>query len=125
VEFFVRYPMCSAEQPAEILSNFANCWESCTTSLEVKRARESSRPSTKPRLSKQINALKQRLAHGEWVAGWIAEDHNRWYQLTRADKSEWYVYKSGTLQLDIATLRQEQLPKFPGIATVVQRRIEM
>jgi hypothetical protein len=108
VELFVKFPMCSAEQPAEILNKLADGWESCTTSLKAQHARESSCPSTEPTLSKQIYALTQRLTRGKTVADWIAKDRNRWYQLSRADQSMWCEYNSGDIQERIAALRLQQ-----------------
>ena len=116
VELFVRFPVCSAEQPAELLNKFARCWETCTNSSEVRKARDNARPSTEARLSKQIGWLKYCLTCGADITDWIAKDWNRWYQLSTTDQSVWYEYNSGNIEERVAALRRQQRPKFPGIA---------
>jgi len=60
VEMFVRFPICSAEQPAPLLRRFAQACQSLRSSPEANRARENSGHNMPGEvgLSKQIYALK-------------------------------------------------------------------
>jgi len=119
VDLFVRYPMCSAEQPAAILRSFAEGWHRATTSPEAERAREISEPRsgrTEPRLSKQIYELKDRLKRGKWIADWIRSDWSNWDQLGEADQRLWTEYTNGGIQHQLTELREQRQPKFPGVA---------
>ena len=119
VELCVRFPICSAEQPALILRKFAHHWPAFQKSAEAKKAREISQKKTEraaPRLSKQIYGLKQRQEHGKWIADWVNEKPHRWYQLDRKDKDIWHEYNSGYIARQIVDLQAQQQPRFPGAA---------
>ena len=95
VEIFIRFPICCAEQPAPLLKNFAHAWRSFRNSPEANSARKISQPNMpgEVRLSKQIYALEQRRVRGKWIAEWIEEDRNNWYQLNHADQLLWTDYQ--------------------------------
>ena len=44
-ETCIRYPVCSAEQPAYILKEFGEAWEAAKNSMELQKAREQSNPN--------------------------------------------------------------------------------
>ena len=68
------------------------------------------------RLSKQIYNLRQRQKRAQWVADWVAEDWNNWYQLSQADQTLWVAHNDGTIRRQIADLQARQQPRFPGAA---------
>ena len=49
VELFIRFPICSVEQPALLLNNFVEAWEEFRNTPEASRARE---------ISKKMNQAK-------------------------------------------------------------------
>ncbi len=51
VETLLRFPVCSAAQPAEILTKFAATWKTRTDAVEYTRAQELSTPNPDKRLS--------------------------------------------------------------------------
>ena len=119
VELCIRFPICSAEQPPPILTNFANLWQRFRNSPEAKTAHENSQAKTEPgatRLSKRIYALKQRRARGQWIADWIDKNWDHWYQLSQADQSLWIEHNNGDITREIAELQKQQQPRFPGAA---------
>ena len=71
------------------------------------------------RLSKQIYALKKRQTRGQWIAEWIVENPDNWYQLTHADQLLWREYTNEDITRKIAELQMEQQPRFPGVAEIV------
>ena len=68
------------------------------------------------RLSEKIYNLRQRQKRAQWVADWVAEDWNNWYQLSRADQTLWIEHNDGTIRRQIADLQARQQPRFPGAA---------
>jgi hypothetical protein len=115
VETFIRIPICSGAQPASVLSTFAKAWRNVKDSPQVCTARENSQKQLKPRLSKQIYNLRMMIKHGEWIAEWLATDPDNWYRLTVADQQLSLEYKQGNFKRQMAELRAQQQPKFPGI----------
>ena len=71
-ETCIRYPVFSAEQPANILKEFAKAWEAVRNSIELQKEREQSKPNPNRRLSKQIRALTQRAERAAWIRKKIA-----------------------------------------------------
>ncbi len=116
VETFIRIPICSAAQPASVLSTFAKAWHNVKDSPQVCTARENSQKQVKPRLSKQIYELGMMMKHGQWIADWVAADWDNWYRLSAADQHLWVEYDRGNLKRQMAELKAQQQPKFPGIA---------
>ena len=45
IETLIRFPVCSAAQPDEILTNFAETWKTRKDDVEYKRAQELSTPN--------------------------------------------------------------------------------
>jgi hypothetical protein len=125
VDFFVRFPICSAAQPAPLLRSFAQAWQSFRSSPEADRAQENSRNNMpgEVRLSKQIYALQQRRARGQWIAEWIVEDWNNWYKLDHADQLLWTEYTNGDISRKLTELQMEQRPRFPGAAEIIASRM--
>jgi hypothetical protein len=64
---FIRYPLCSAVQPASVLKAFAEAWKQCKDTVECKRAIEQSKPNEGRRHSKQIYLLVRRSENARWV----------------------------------------------------------
>ena len=133
VELFVRYPICSAEQPASdtvqkpyaacfrhsLLNNFAKDMQSIGDSPECIRARERSQKKPdrdQPRLSKQIFSLRQRQERAQWIAQWIEEDWGNWRYLNQADQTLWYHYEDGSILREIDELQRQQSPRYHGVA---------
>jgi len=116
VETFIRIPICSAAQPASVLSTFVKAWHDGKNSPQVETARENSQKQLKPRLSKQIHELKMKMDRGQWIADWVAADWDNWYHLSVADQHLWVEHDEGNLKRRMAELKAQQQPKFPGIA---------
>ena len=117
-EIFVRFPVCSAEQPASIIKNFAKAWHNFRDSEEANRAREHSKKKEEPRdprLSKQIYALKQRQLRGQWIADWIDEDERNWFQLSHQDQELWHEHQRKDFDRQISELQKKQ-QRFTGAA---------
>ena len=121
VEIFIRFPICSVEQPASLLRSFAQSWQAFHNSSEADRARQNSQPndSGNPRLSKQIYALQQRQERARWIARWIDEDWNNWYKLKEKDRLLWNEYSNGDITREIQKLRSQQQSRFPGAAEII------
>ena len=124
VELFIRFPICSVEQPASLLKSFADAWHSFRNTPEAQRARENSTKNDtgEPRLSKQIFALQKSHARAQWVADWVDKDWNNWYQLSPADQSLWADHNNGTILRQIAELKEQQQQRFPGAAEILATR---
>jgi hypothetical protein len=112
VDLCLRYPICSAEQPAELLSRFADEWEKTLATRHTNR----STPTDTPRLSNQIYWLTKRQERGRWIANWIKDNWNNWYELTEEDRKIWDEYDKGNIASQIDELRSQQQPRFPGVA---------
>ena len=118
VEQCIRFPICSVDQPASLLKSFGEALQNIRKSPEASRARENSkkRETGEAGLSKQIYNLGQRLQRAQWVAGWVTEDWNNWYQLSQADQALWIEHNEGTIRRQIADLQARQQPRFAGAA---------
>ena len=117
VDVLIRFPICSAEQPAPMLKKFKIAWRSFNNSEEAERARETSKKQAEPRLdrlSKQIYVAKQRQARGKWIADWIREDSNNWWRLNRQDQQLWHEHYKGDIDRHIAELKNQQRSSFAG-----------
>ena len=106
VELFIRFPICSVEQPASLLKNFAEAWQSFRDTQEATRARENSQRNEtgEARLSKHIYVLRKRQKRAQWVADWVAEDWNNWYQFSHADQTLWVEHIDRTILRQIRRL---------------------
>ena len=118
-----RYPVCSAEHPANILKEFAEAWEAGQNSIELQRERERSKPNPNKRLSKQIHELNQLSKHAAYIRQEIAEDWNYWYQLSWKDKKLWEEHDDADIRRQIAALRAQQQPRFAGAAPAIARNM--
>ena len=122
-ETCIRYPVCSAEQPANILKEFAEAWQAGQNSIELQRERERSKPNPNKRLSKQIHELNQLSKHAAYIRRKIAEDWNYWYQLSWKDKKLWEEHDDADIRRQIAALRAQQQPRFAGAAPAIARNM--
>ena len=120
---FIRFPVCSAEQPAKILKEFSKAWEAAKNSRELKKEREQSKPNPNIRLSKQILAHTQRADRAAWIRKKIAEDWNYWYQLSWEDQKLWQEHDDEDIRRQIAELRAQQQPRFEGAAPSIARNM--
>ena len=119
VELLVRFPICSATQPASVLKTFAKDWQTIRDNPMAIKAGKDSQPKMEPRLSKQIYHLKKSIERAQWIAKWIQEDWNNWYQLSKLDRNLWVEYNNGNLERMITELRAQQQqrgPKYFGAA---------
>ena len=80
-ETCIRFPVCSAEQPANILKEFGEAWRAAENSMELQKAREQSERHPNIRLSMQLHALQQLAGRAASIREWIAQDRNNWYEL--------------------------------------------
>ena len=124
VELFIRFPICSVEQPASLLKSFAKAWQSFRNTPEADGAREiSQRNETgEVRLSKQIYALQQSRKRAQWIAEWVDKDWNNWDKLSHDDQRLWSDHKKGTILRQITELRKQQQKRFPGAAEILATR---
>ena len=122
-ETCIRFPVCSAEQPAYILKEFGEAWEAAKNSMELPKAREQSKPNPNIRLSKQIRELTERAERATWVRKWIAESRNNWYQLSWKDQKLWQEHDDEDNRRQIAELRSQQQPKFEGASSPIARNM--
>ena len=119
-ETFLKFPVCSAEQPACILQEFVRAWKEYQHSPTHHEALQDSQPNRGPRISKQIYQLQQRKARGQWVADWVAAETgvcrraNNWHLLSPADQCLCREYQSGHIERQIVELRSQQRPRFEG-----------
>ena len=120
-ETFLRFPVCSAEQPARILQEFARAWKTYRHSTKREKVRQDSQPKRDPRISKQIHRLRQRAERGKWAGGWVDADTINWYQLSRADQDRCLEYQRGDIQHQIVELQNQQEPRFEGAASFMMR----
>ena len=67
-ETLIRFPLCSAAQPASLLKGFAEAWKAGKEATGYKKARKQSQPNQDVRLSRQIYILKQRARRAAWIA---------------------------------------------------------
>ena len=121
VEIFVRFPICSAEQPARVLKDFAEAWRIFRTSPEAVEGRRDSekKDAGEVRLSRQIYALQQQQKRGKEIADWINEEWNNWYKLKKDDQILWTEYTQGNISAKITELHQKQKPRFPCSAETI------
>ena len=119
----IRYPVCSAGQPADVFKKFANAWEAAKNSTELRKEREQSKPNPNIRLSKQIHALKQSAKRVAWMRKWIAEDPSNWYQLSAKDKKLCEEHDSEDIRVQIAELQEQQQPRYKGAESSIARNM--
>ena len=116
VELFVRFPICSTEQPAEFLTTFAQDWQSIRDSPDHKTARDNARPNPGGvRISKQIHDLERKLQRRQLIEKWLYRDGYRWEELNRQDQFLWWQCAS-EITCQITALRQRQQPPYAGTA---------
>ena len=118
VDVFIRYPVCSAAQPAQMLKRFAEGWQTWRSSEEAKTRQECSQKKEPGhvRLSIQINKLKHKESRGKSLADWIQEDPSNWYKLGKREKGLWKDFTEGKISDEIRELRQQQQPRSGGAA---------
>ena len=121
VDICIRYPVCSAEQPADILKNFGRAWEEAQNDMGLQKAIEQSLPNDDPRLSKQIRALRQVADRAAWIREWIAGDWNNWDWLSSEDRKLYRDFDAEANRRQIDELRARQQPKFPGAGSSIAR----
>ena len=121
---FIRFPTCSAVQPASILKEFTKAWKACKDTDEYKRAREHSQPNQETRLSLQIYSLKKRANRAAQVVAWIDENWNNWWELSLSERALWEEHQIGSIQRQIAELRKQQQPRFRGSASSVAHNMQ-
>ena len=121
-ETFIRFPICSAVQPASILKDFAKAWKACKDTDGYKRAREHSQPNQETRLSLQIYSLKKRADRAASIAA--SKNWNNWWELSPSERALWEEHQSGSIQRQIAELRKQQQPRFRGSASSIAHNMQ-
>ena len=81
-----RFPVCSAEQPDETLTKFAETWKTRKDDVEYKRAQDLSTPNPDKRLSIQIYALRRQQQRAAKLAAYVTENQQNWQWLTQPEK---------------------------------------
>jgi hypothetical protein len=120
----IRYPVCSAEQPASIFKDFAEAWKAAHNSQELTNERLRSKVNGSDRLSKQIHALTVRRVHANKLVQLIAESWNNWYALSLKDRKLWEEHDDKYICRQIEELRSQQLPRFPGASSSIARSMK-
>jgi hypothetical protein len=84
IHFLIKYPVCSAEQPAHAIQAFHDKWADYSRREEYQRAVGDSTQCEKDhtRLSNKIWKAKQELERGQRVIRWVEECWNNWYRLS-------------------------------------------
>ena len=119
----IRFPICSAVQPAAVLQAVAATWKHCRDTMEYQSARKQSETNPAPRLSIQLHFLEERTDIARWVQAWLDEDYHNWYQLTEDDKALKEEYDSGAIHQQIAELKNQQKPRFKGSESLLSRHL--
>jgi len=109
VETFIKFPICSAEQPASecirILRDFARNWQIWRNSDQRKAARkisEKKQPDDPTRrLGQQIFLLKRELEIGEEMQARINRNWYSWCDLTEDEKRIYHEFTNGTISQKI------------------------
>jgi len=101
VSMFIKYPICSAQQPASILRDFAQNWQTWRDSEERKAVQQMSEKKEPDdptrRLGTQIYLLRKELALGEEMQRRINRYWNSWYYLTDDEKRIYEEFTNGTI----------------------------
>ncbi len=124
IETLLRFPVCSAEQPAEVLAKFANTWKTRKDAVEYKRAQELSTANPDKRLSLQIHDLRQRRKRAAELAAWVDEHWQDWQTLKQSEKDLWEEHRSGAIDEQIARLRALQQPRPKGTGSWIARNMQ-
>ena len=100
---------------------FAQAWQSWRNSPEANTLRQffQKKEPGQDRLSKQIWHLKQRQQLGQWIAEWIHQNWDNWYQLSHSDRRLWTEFSKGDILREIRELEKQQRPKLPGAAEAI------
>ena len=100
VSTFIKYPICSAQQPASILRDFARNWQTWRDSEERKAVRQMSEKKEPDdltrRLGTQIYLLRRELEIGEEMQRRINRYWKSWYYLTDDEKRIYEEFTNGT-----------------------------
>ena len=72
----------------------------------------------------QIYRLKKRAKRAAWVAAWIGENSNNWWELSLDDQALWEEHESGSIRRQIAELRELQQPRFVGFASSIADKMQ-
>ena len=124
-ETCIRYPVCSAEQPASIFKDVAQAWKAAHNSQELKNERLRSKTTNdSARLCKQIHALTVRRVHANKLVKLIDESWNIWYALSLQDRKLWEEHDDKYICRQIEELRSQQLPRFPGVSSSIARSMK-
>ena len=118
VETFIRYPICSAEQPLETLTTFIQGWKKWRNSEQADAIRRCSekKPEGHIRLSQQIRALKLDMTRAARINKSLWQCRSTWWTLSEEDRMIWHQWSSGELVQRISALEQQQTSKFQGAA---------
>ena len=118
VEMCIKFPICSADQPAFLLKKFTNDWLEWRGSPErdvlQKRYEKKGEYHTRP--SHEIWLLTQRYAAAKQVYEELQRNWNTWWHVTQDQRTLYYEFESGAITKQIQELQIQQQEKFPGAA---------
>ena len=126
IHYLIKYPFCSAEQPADAIQAFLHEWAVHCQSEEYRHAVADSRPCKKnhKRLSQQIWEAKQKLERGKWVSEWVDQWWLNLYHLQPSERTLYRQYQLEELQQQLDALKTQQRAaskKFPGVVAWMSR----
>ena len=120
VELFVRFPLLTAEQPGNVLSDITRVLGLEELKKHGAPIHSKASPSGTVRLSSQIYFLQQLEKNGRCIHEWIRQDRNNWYKLTDDQRKQWESYmQHKDISQEIQDLREMQTPRFAGAAESV------
>ena len=121
VELLIRFPIRSVEQFALLPKSFVEAWQNYRNTPENSQAQENSQKNDTGE-ARLIYNLRQRQKRAKWIASWVTEDWNNWYQLNQANQTLWSEHNDGTIRRQIADQQTRQHPRFPGAAEQLAAR---
>ena len=101
VSTFIKYPISSAQQPASLLRDFAENWQTWRASEERKAVRQMSEKKDPDdptrRLGTQIYRLRRELQIGEEMQRRINRSWDSWYFMTDNEQRIYKEFTNGTI----------------------------
>lgn len=118
VEMCIKFPICSADQPALFLKKFTNDWLEWRGSPEredlKKRCEKKGDNRTRP--SQEIWLLTQRYGVAKQAYEKLQRNWNIWWDVGQDQRTLYYEFESGAITKQIQELQIQQQEKFPGAA---------
>ena len=95
----IKYPLCSAAQPAQIIEDFMSSWNQEKATDDYKKRRRISEQATEERkqLKKEAHAARQNLVRGIKINNEIKHSLRFWINLSADEKTSLEDFNSGQL----------------------------